>query len=170
MADLLPALKGEGSREGGEVWGYIPSSRGFNPGPGLRPVTPTPGGTRGYGYSNHHRPRLTDLKHSSPRLTGLRTFISFPPIPALKGEAFSCNVVVPLYVLNIAKKGMYASYTALLNFSQGIAAALGSMVGGMLMDVASGGGSFEPLRYYFLAVAALRLALSLPFLRIDDVR
>jgi hypothetical protein len=44
------------------------------------------------------------------------------------------------------------------------------MVGGMLMDVASGEGSFEPLRYYFLAVAALRLALSIPFLRIDDVR
>jgi len=40
------------------------------------------------------------------------------------------NVVVPLYVLNIAKKGMYASYTALLNFSQGTAAALGSMVAG----------------------------------------
>ncbi len=79
------------------------------------------------------------------------------------------SVVVPLYVLDIAK-GMYASYTALLNFSQGIAAALGSMVGGVLMDVAVGSGSYEPLRYCFLAVATLRLALSIPFLRIDDVR
>lgn len=80
------------------------------------------------------------------------------------------NVVVPLYVLNTAKKGMYASYTALLNFSQGIAAAVGSMLGGVLMDVAASSGSYEPLRQYFLAVAVLRLALSAPFLRIDDVK
>lgn len=80
------------------------------------------------------------------------------------------NVVVPLYVLNIAKKSMYASYTALLNFSQGIAAAVGSMLGGVLMDVAISSGSYEPLRQYFLAVAALRLALTAPFLRIDDIK
>ncbi len=80
------------------------------------------------------------------------------------------NVVVPLYVLNIAKKSMYASYTALLNFSQGIAAAVGSMLGGVLMDVAISSGSYEPLRQYFLAVAALRLTLTAPFLRIDDIK
>lgn len=80
------------------------------------------------------------------------------------------NVVVPLYVLNIAKKDMYASYMALMNFSQGIAAAAGSMLGGVLMDVAISSGSYEPLRQYFLAVAALRLALTAPFLRIDDIK
>ena len=47
---LLPALKGEGSCYCGEVWDYIPSSRGFNPGPGLRPITPTPDGAWGYEY------------------------------------------------------------------------------------------------------------------------
>ena len=45
---LLPALKGEGSCYCGEVWDYIPSPRGFNPGPGLQPITPIPLGTRGY--------------------------------------------------------------------------------------------------------------------------
>ena len=48
VADLLPAMNGEGSCYCGEVWDYIPSSRGFNPGPGLRPITPTPPGARGY--------------------------------------------------------------------------------------------------------------------------
>ncbi|MCX8185477.1 MAG: hypothetical protein N3E43_06980, partial [Sulfolobales archaeon] len=40
------------------------------------------------------------------------------------------NVIIPLYTLNKSRKSMYASYLSLLNFSQGIAAAAGSMAGG----------------------------------------
>jgi hypothetical protein len=63
--DLLPALKGEGSRWCGEVWDYIPSL-GVQPGAGSPPITPTPFGAWGYGFGEHHRPRLTGPEHQSP--------------------------------------------------------------------------------------------------------
>lgn len=80
------------------------------------------------------------------------------------------NVVVPLYVLNMSKRGMYASYISLLNFSQGMSAAIGSIVGGVAMDyLAATTGSYEGLRLGFGLVAIARAAMTLPFLRIDDV-
>lgn len=81
------------------------------------------------------------------------------------------NVVVPLYVLNVSKKGMYASYLSLLNFSQGMAAAAGSMLGGVAMDyLVTSTGSYEALRLGFAAVALMRAVMTLPFLRIDEVK
>lgn len=81
------------------------------------------------------------------------------------------NVVVPLYALNKSRGGMYASYLSLLNFSQGVAAAAGSMVGGFAMDylVSSAGGDYGALRAGFIGVAVLRAVMTIPFLKVDDV-
>jgi len=48
--DLLSTMNGEGSCHCGEVRDYISLLWGFNPGPGLQPITPIPDGTRGYEY------------------------------------------------------------------------------------------------------------------------
>ncbi|MEM1935984.1 MAG: MFS transporter [Sulfolobales archaeon] len=81
------------------------------------------------------------------------------------------NVVVPLYVLNKSRKGMYASYVSLLNFSQGMAAALGSIVGGVAMDyLVEFTGGYEGLRVGFGFVALARAVMTVPFLKIDDSR
>lgn len=80
-----------------------------------------------------------------------------------------CNVAIPLYVYRVAQHGMYASYTAFLNFSQGILAATGSIVGGVIADAIIGSGGFENLRYALALDAVVRLMVATLFTRVDDV-
>ncbi len=79
------------------------------------------------------------------------------------------NVAIPLYVLKISPYRMYASYTAFLNFFQGILAAVGSIIGGFIADVITKGGSFDNLRYVLIIDAGARFVTALLFTKIDDV-
>lgn len=80
------------------------------------------------------------------------------------------NIVITLYVYEVSIKGLQASHLAFLNFSQGIASAIGSVTGGVLMDQLIKNYGIDGIRIGFAASAILRLAVSMLFLRIDDVR
>lgn len=79
------------------------------------------------------------------------------------------NVAIPLYTLKISTHNMYASYIALLNFSQGILAALGSIIGGTIADIVIGNQNYDNLRYALLVDTGLRMTTSLLFTKIDEV-
>jgi MFS family permease len=80
------------------------------------------------------------------------------------------NVVITLYVYETSVKGLQASHLAFLNFSQGIAAAIGSLTGGVLMDWLLRSYGVDGLRIGFAISTVLRGLLTIPFLKIDDVR
>lgn len=80
------------------------------------------------------------------------------------------NVVITLYVYEVSVKNLQATHLAFLNFSQGIAAAIGSILGGVLMDrfVASYG--VDGLRIGFIISTILRGVMTIPFIKTEDVR
>jgi len=80
------------------------------------------------------------------------------------------NVVITLYVYEVSVKNLQASHLAFLNFSQGIAAAIGSILGGVLMDrfVASYG--VDGLRIGFIISTILRGVMTIPFIKTEDIR
>ncbi|MGC9148898.1 MAG: MFS transporter [Sulfolobales archaeon] len=80
------------------------------------------------------------------------------------------NVAITLYVYETSIKGLQASHLAFLNFSQGITAAIGSLTGGVLMDWLLRSYGVDGLRIGFAISTVLRGLLTIPFLKIDDVR
>ncbi|MEZ0290310.1 MAG: MFS transporter [Sulfolobales archaeon] len=80
------------------------------------------------------------------------------------------NVVISLYVLEISYKDLQASHLAFLNFSQGIAGAIGSLLGGVIMDRLISVWGYDGLRIGFAISTILRGVMTIPFVKIDSVK
>ncbi|MEM4789579.1 MAG: MFS transporter [Ignisphaera sp.] len=78
------------------------------------------------------------------------------------------NIFIPLYIFRVSTHGMYASYLATLNFTQGMSAALGSIIGGTIADIIASNNNFYALRYAMAVVAILRGITALLHIKIDD--
>lgn len=79
------------------------------------------------------------------------------------------NVLIPLYIFKVSTHGMYASYMAATNFSQGMAASIGSIIGGIIADIFIGLYGYIGLRYILLVDVIIRLIATLFFIKIDKV-
>ncbi|MEM0283364.1 MAG: hypothetical protein QXE32_03545 [Sulfolobales archaeon] len=80
------------------------------------------------------------------------------------------NVVIPLYTLEVSEKRFQASHLAFLNFSQGVTAAVGSIIGGFTMDRFVRLYGYEGLRIGFAISTVFRILTTIPFIKIDKVR
>jgi len=78
------------------------------------------------------------------------------------------NVLIPLYVFQTSTYGMYASYLATLNFMQGIASALGSIIGGTVVDRFIMNNDFNSIKLLMLLISIFRGLTALLLLKIRD--
>ena len=75
------------------------------------------------------------------------------------------NIVAPLYVLEVAEPELKASYLSIYNLAQGLAASLGSAVGGAATDRIVALKGWEGVRYGFAISAILRAVALIPLAR-----
>jgi len=78
------------------------------------------------------------------------------------------NVLIPLYVFRASTYGMYASYLATLNFMQGTASALGSIIGGTIADKFITYSDFNSLRLLMLLISVFRGLTAVLLIKIDE--
>ncbi|MEM1509297.1 MAG: MFS transporter [Thermofilaceae archaeon] len=101
--------------------------------------------------------------------------VAHHPLPIYLWQFFSGPfsamgmVAIPLYAMELADPEHKASYLAYLNLLQGVAASLGSAVGGVVTDRIIENAGWEGVRYGLALSAAMRTVMIILLLKVDSV-